>query len=96
MIPIHETAAGITFAVKIHPRAKKNAVTGAVGDALKISLTAPPIDGKANAACIDFLAKLLRVSRASVTIASGESSRQKTIRVAGITGEELRTRLEPQ
>jgi uncharacterized protein (TIGR00251 family) len=96
MIPVHETPTGLTFAVKIHPRAKMNAITGQVGDALKISLTAPPIDGKANAACIDFLAKVLRVSRASVTIASGESSRQKVIRVAGITSEDMRTRLEPQ
>ncbi len=92
MIPIHGTPTGISFAVRIHPRAKKNAITGEVGDALKISLTAPPIDGKANAACIDFLAKLLRVSRASVTIASGETSRQKVIRVAGITLEEFKKR----
>jgi uncharacterized protein len=94
MIPVHETPTGVSFAVKIHPRAKQNAITGEVGDALKISLTAPPIDGKANAACIDFLAILLRVSRASVTIACGESSRQKVIRVAGIASEDLRTRLK--
>jgi uncharacterized protein len=93
MIPIHGTPAGISFAVKIHPRAKENAITGKVGDTLKISLTAPPVDGKANDACIDFLAKLLRVSRSSVTIASGESSRQKLIRVTGITSEELQRAL---
>ena len=51
-------ATGISFAVKIHPRAKKNAITGQVGDALKVALTAPPVDGKANAACIEFFAKL--------------------------------------
>ena len=93
MIPIHDTSAGATFAVKIHPRAKKNAITGEVGDALKVALTAPPVDGKANAACIEFFAKLLNVPRSSVTIASGQSSRNKVIRVAGITAQQIRDRL---
>jgi len=93
MIPIHETAAGATFAVKVHPRGKKNAITGEIGDALKVSLTAPPVDGKANQACIEFFAKLLKVPRSSVTIASGQSSRNKVIRVAGVSAEEVRNRL---
>ncbi|HTR26992.1 MAG TPA: DUF167 domain-containing protein [Terriglobales bacterium] len=93
MIPIHESASGVTFAVKVHPRAKKNAVTGEVGDALKVALTAPPVDGKANAACIEFFAKLLKVPRSSVSIASGETSRNKVVRVAGLSAEELRQRL---
>jgi len=46
-----------TFAVKVHPRARKNAITGELGDALKVSLTAPPIEGNANEACIEFFAK---------------------------------------
>ena len=93
MIPFTESAGGTTFAVKVHPRGKKNAITGEVGDALKVSLTAPPVDGKANAACIEFLADLLKVPRASVTIASGLSSRRKVIRVAGLSAGELRKRL---
>ena len=93
MIPILETTAGVTFAIKVHPRAKKNAITGELGDALKVSLTAPPANGRANEACVEFLAKLLRVPRSSVTIASGLSSRNKVVRVAGISGEELRQRL---
>ena len=76
---------GVTFSVKVHPRAKKNALTGTVGDALKLSLTSPPLDGRANEACIEFFAKLFRVSRSSVTIAAGEKSRTKVIRVAGLT-----------
>jgi uncharacterized protein (TIGR00251 family) len=83
----------MTFAVKVHPRAKKNAITGELGEALKISLTAPPIDGKANEACIEFFAKLLKVPRSSVTIASGQSSRTKVIRVIGLSAEEIRRRL---
>ena len=93
MIPIHDTAQGATFAVKVHPRAKKDAVTGEVGDALKLSLTSPPVDGRANEACIEFFAKLLKVSRTSVTIAAGESSRNKIIRVSGLSAEQLRARL---
>ena len=93
MIPIHESAGGATLAVKVHPRAKKNAITGEVGDALKLALTAPPVDGRANQACIEFFANLLDVPRSSVTIASGETSRNKVIRVAGLSAQEVRKRL---
>jgi uncharacterized protein (TIGR00251 family) len=79
--------------VKIHPRAKKNAITGEVGDALKLALTAPPVEGRANEACMEFLAELLRVPRSSVTIAAGQSSRNKVIRVAGLSAAEVRARL---
>jgi hypothetical protein len=93
VIPFHESGDGVTFAVRVRPRAKKNAITGEFGDALKVSLTAPAIEGKANAACIEFLAKLLKVPRTSVTIASGQSSRNKVIRVAGLTADEVGKRL---
>jgi uncharacterized protein len=93
VIRTYESASGATFAVKVHPRAKKNAITGEVGLALKVSLTAPPIEGRANQACIDFFAKLLKVPRTSVTIASGQSSRSKTIRVAGLSNAQVRERI---
>jgi uncharacterized protein len=93
MVVIQDSPSGATFAVKVHPRAKKNAVTGEVGDALKLAVTAPPVDGKANEACIDFFAKLLKVPRSSVTIASGQNSRNKVIRVSGLSAEEVRRRL---
>ena len=93
MIPLQESGAGVTFAVRIHPRANKNAITGEIGDALKLSLTAPPMDGRANAACIEFFAKLLKVSRSSVTIASGQTSRHKVIRVSGLSAEAVRRRI---
>ena len=94
MIELKESPTGTTFAVKVHPRAKKNAITGEVGDALKLALTAPPVDGKANDACIDFFAKLLKVPRSSVTIAAGQTSRNKVIRVAGLSAEVVRSRLK--
>ncbi|MFZ0796527.1 MAG: DUF167 domain-containing protein [Terriglobales bacterium] len=93
MIPVRDSNAGTTFAVKVRPRAKKNAITGEVGDALKLALTAPPVDGKANDACIEFLAKLLKVPRSSVTIAAGQGSRNKVIRVAGLSVQQVRDRL---
>jgi uncharacterized protein (TIGR00251 family) len=93
LIAIHESPAGVTFAVKVHPRAKKNAIIGELGDALKLSLTSPPVEGRANDACIDFFAKLLKVPRSSVTIASGQTSRQKMIRVSGLSAEEVRKRI---
>jgi uncharacterized protein (TIGR00251 family) len=92
MVKIQELADGVTFAVKVHPRAKKNAITGQVGEALKLSITAPPVDGKANAACIDFFAKLLRVPHASVTIASGHSSRNKVVHVSRMSAAEVKAR----
>jgi uncharacterized protein (TIGR00251 family) len=93
VIPFYNGATGITFAVKIHPRARKNAITGVLGDALKVSLTAPPIEGRADEACIEFFANLLKVPRSSVTIASGQKSRNKVIRVAGLSIEEVGNRI---
>ena len=90
---IRHDSAGASFAVRVHPRAKKNAITGELGDALKLSLAAPASDGRANQACIEFLANLLKVPRSSVTIASGQTSHRKVIRVAGLAAEEVRKAL---
>jgi uncharacterized protein (TIGR00251 family) len=92
LIPIHESSNGATFAIKVHPRAQKNIITGELGDALKVSLTAPPLEGRANRACIDFFAKFLKVPRSSVTIACGQASRVKVIRVNGLSAEQVRRR----
>jgi uncharacterized protein len=91
---IRDSSQGATFAVKVQPRAKKNAITGQVGDALKLSLTTPPVEGRANDACVEFFAKLLDVPRSSVTIAAGQHNRNKVIRVAGLSAEETRKRLK--
>jgi len=93
MISFREVDGGVAFAVRVHPRAKKNCITGEVGGALKLSLTAPPLEGRANEACIEFFAKLLKVPRSSVTIASGQTSRNKVIRVAGVSTQYVRDRL---
>jgi hypothetical protein len=93
VIPIHETAKGVTFAVKAHPRARKNAITGIIGDALKLALTAPPVEGKANQAVIEFFADLFAIPRSSVTIASGETSRNKVMRITGLSRTAVEQRL---
>ncbi len=94
MIPIRDTSQGTTFAVRVQPRASRNAIAGEMGDALKVALTAPPVEGTANEACIEFFAKLLKVARSSVTIAAGETSRNKVIRVSGLSADEVRLRLK--
>ena len=94
--PDHQIARSsdvVTFSIRVHPRARRNAIDGRIGDALKVSLTAPPVDGKANEAVIRFFAELLHVPRSSVTIAAGETSRNKVIRVVGLTTAELQARL---
>jgi uncharacterized protein len=93
MISISESNTGVTFAIRVHPRAKKAAITGELGQALKVSLTAPALEGRANDACIDFFAKVLKVPRSSITIASGAGGRNKVIRVTGVTGQYVRDRL---
>jgi uncharacterized protein len=93
VISIRQSNGGVTFAVRVHPRAKKNAITGELGDALKVSLTSPPVEGRANEACIEFFAKLLKVPHCSVTIASGQTRRGKLIRVSGLSAEELRSKM---
>ena len=94
MISVHETSEGVTFRVKVQPRARRNAVIGAFGDDLKISLTAPPLDGRANDACIEFFSQALRVPKSAVAIVSGQTNRRKLVRVTGITATQLRQRLQ--
>lgn len=85
MIAVQQQGDSATFSVKVHPRARRERIAGVLGDALKLEITAPPVEGKANEACIRFFAGLLKVPRSSVTIAAGNSSRNKVIRVVGIS-----------
>ncbi len=95
MIPIRSTSSGASFAVKVQPRARKNAVCGEVGDALKISLTAPPLEGRANQALNEFLAQLLNLPRSSIKIAAGQNSRRKVVAIAGLSADEVSRLLQP-
>jgi uncharacterized protein len=84
---------GATFSIRVQPRAARTAITGMMGEALKVSLSAPPLDGRANAAVVDFFSEILSVPRASVQIVSGERSRNKIIRIAGWSGAEVQRKL---
>lgn len=86
-------AAGVTLTVHIQPGAKKTEVVGLHGEALKIRLHALPVEGKANAHLLAFLAKRLAVPKAAVTLVSGESSRAKRVSVAGVDAAYVRTQL---
>lgn len=75
--------------VRVQPRAKKNALTGRLEQEWKLLLTAPPIEGRANQACIEFLARGLGISPSRVRLLSGEKSRHKVLELDGISEEEF-------
>jgi len=75
--------------VKVHPRAKRSAVAGRLGDAWKLDLAAPPVEGKANEECIRFLAELAGVPRSRVRVVTGATSRLKLIELEGVEQELL-------
>ena len=77
-----EGQGGVYVSIKLQPRASRNQIQGLHGQELKIAVTAPPVDSAANAALIDFLASELKVSRSSVQIVRGQTSRHKTIFIA--------------
>ena len=88
---LEHTDEGIVFTVTVQPRASKNAVMGRHADTLKIKLTAPPVDGAANKACLAFLAKQLGVAKSRLEIVSGHTSRVKRIRCRCSDGPDTRT-----
>ena len=92
-MPIRERNGAVTISVRVQPRASRTELAGAHGDALKIRLAAPPVDGEANDECVRFLARALGVGRSSVEIVSGHTSKTKVVRVTGVTADEARSRL---
>ena len=80
--------------VRAVPRASKNELQGIHGDALKVRLQAPPIEGKANQALIRFLSETLEVPRSQISVASGETGRNKSVLFNGISRAELINRLK--
>jgi len=85
VLELKETGSAVTIKVRVQPRAPRTEIIGDHDGAIKMRLTAPPVNGKANEECRRFLAKLLGVSATSVEIISGESSRDKIIRVQNIS-----------
>lgn len=91
--PVRETRDGSILAIRVIPRARRSEVAGLRGDALLVRLAAPPVDGAANAALLEFVADFLGVPRKHVTLRSGERSRVKTLHVAGLTASQVEGRL---
>jgi uncharacterized protein (TIGR00251 family) len=81
-----EEPGAVVLELLVQPRASRTRVVGEHDGRLKLQLAAPPVDGEANAALIEFLARTLDVRRSDVALLRGESGRRKTVRVAGVTG----------
>lgn len=94
---LRETPEGVTVAVRVHPGAKKTAIVGIYGEGasaqLKIAVQAPPIEGRANAAVIAFLAEVFSIPKSSVSLVSGELSRTKVVLLRGVTLKTAQRRL---
>jgi uncharacterized protein (TIGR00251 family) len=88
-LELREAGGAVRFAVRVTPRASRAAITGVHAGALKVSLTAPPVEGAANAALIELLADALDVPKRAVRIEHGDHNRQKTISIEGITAAQL-------
>ena len=81
---LRETAAGVILSVQVQPRSSRNKLVGLQGDALKIKLTSPPVEGTANKSCCDYLAKIFGIAKGSAELVAGDKSRQKRILLAGL------------
>jgi uncharacterized protein len=80
----HRRGDAVRFSVRVQPRASKSEIAGLQGVSLKVRVTAPPVDGLANEALIDFLSNALDISRRNVCIVSGHSSRTKVVEIEGV------------
>jgi uncharacterized protein (TIGR00251 family) len=89
-----ETPDGAEFTVRVIPRAKKTETVGELDGALKVRISAPPVDGAANDELIRFLSKLLKVPRSAVEIVSGSASRTKRIRIVGIAADSVQDAID--
>jgi uncharacterized protein (TIGR00251 family) len=91
--PITTSPAGIRLHLRVQPRASRDEVAGVAEGAVRVRLTAPPVDGAANDALVRFLATRLDISRSAVTLVSGHSGRTKVVEVDGLSAEEAARRL---
>jgi hypothetical protein len=84
----------VTLSLRVQPRASRNAIVGWTGDTLNIRLTAPPVEGAANAACLAFLADLLDLPQSQLEILRGDRSRNKVVQITGLSQEQVNARLK--
>lgn len=79
----------VTLSITVAPRSSSNSIAGVVDGRLKIKLTSPPVDGKANTKLINYLSKLLKIKKSSIEITQGETSKKKVVAVEGMSEEEI-------
>ncbi|RJQ25941.1 MAG: YggU family protein [Peptococcaceae bacterium] len=89
MLDIREDKEGSVFKVRVQPRASRNELAGVFEGALRVRLTAPPVEGAANEACRTFLAERLGVPRSRVEVISGHTGRNKLVRVSNVNREQV-------
>lgn len=89
MLNISQTEDTLRVEIKVQPRSSRNQFAGEVGGALKIKLTAPPVDGEANQALIEFLAGTLKIPKNKIRLVRGDTSRNKLVEIQGITMEKF-------
>jgi uncharacterized protein (TIGR00251 family) len=87
------SAPNCTLAIKAIPNAPRTEIIGWLGEALKVKVHAPPVEGRANEALCEFIADTLRLPKRAVTLLRGETSRQKILRIEGLASADLKTRL---
>ena len=89
MVNIKETEDGVILQVHVVPRSAKSEIAGVQGDALKLRITAPPVEGQANAECVRFLSDILGIKKKQVRILSGHKSKKKTVAIEGIRKKDI-------
>ena len=96
MIPAYlkDWANGCTLSVRLQPRASRNEICGEMGDALKIKVTAPPVDSAANSLLVEYMANLLHISKGSVQILKGHTSRNKILQISGVSTSEFLNKIK--
>ena len=93
MLPISEANGAVRVSIFVQPRASRTEVVGHHGDAIKLRVAAPPVDGEANREVVRFLSKLLGIPPGSVELLSGESGRRKVVELRGVTVDFVRSKL---
>ncbi len=93
VLEIQERNGAVVFPVRVQPRASKDEIAGEIGGTLKVRLRAPAVEGRANEALIEFLARLLKTPKSAVRILSGDRSRTKRIEIGGVTGQQIQALL---
>ncbi len=94
MLNLSASGVGVRLEVKVQPRSSRNQIVGEQNGALKIKLTAPPVEGEANAALIDFLSSCLKIPRKDINLVKGDTSRLKLVEIAGLDPDQLLARLD--